>query len=65
VLAVDFGDSGQKRQSFMDRFHRHGHVDLPDMVALMGRAGLTIVETGAVGFKDLQYVLATSDGSGP
>ena len=40
------------------RFHRHGHVKLPDMISLLSEAGLNSVESGAVGIRDLQFVLA-------
>jgi ubiquinone/menaquinone biosynthesis C-methylase UbiE len=65
MLAVDFAASERKPQTFLEGFHRHGHVDLPDMIALIGKAGLDIIEQGAVGFRDLQFVLATTGGSKP
>ena len=59
MLAVDFGGTAQERKSFFDHFHhRHGHVELKDMIAVLGEAGLNIVESGAVGTRDLQFVLA-------
>lgn len=63
VLAVDFGAGGHSGMRFMRHFHRpHGHTRLEDMVALLGGAGLTVVESGAVGVKDLQFALATASG---
>jgi hypothetical protein len=32
------------------------------MIALLSEAGLNIVESGAVGLRDLQFVLATAPG---
>ena len=60
VLAVDFeGFSAQKR-TFLSHFHRpHGHVSVRDIVTLLSEAGLKIVESGSVGIRDLQFVLAT------
>src|SRR5215475_3690106 len=61
VLAIDFGGSLQKRKSLLDHFHhRHGHVELKDIIAVLDQVGLKIVESGAVGMRDLQFVLATA-----
>ena len=72
VLAVDFGLAAGERKGLLAHFHRHGHVKLPDMVDLLSEADLSIVESGAVGFRDLQFVLArvpcsaiATDGSEP
>jgi ubiquinone/menaquinone biosynthesis C-methylase UbiE len=57
VLAVDFG--GSARESFLDHLHhRHGHIEPKDIIAVLGEAGLNIVESGAVGTRNLQFVLA-------
>jgi ubiquinone/menaquinone biosynthesis C-methylase UbiE len=61
VLAIDFGGSPQKRKSLLDHFHhRHGHVELKDIIAVLDQVGFKIVESGAVGMRDLQFVLATA-----
>jgi len=60
VLAVDFGGSARERGGLFAHFHRHGHVNLPDMIALLSEAGLSIAESGAVGMRALQFVLATA-----
>jgi ubiquinone/menaquinone biosynthesis C-methylase UbiE len=61
VLAVDFGGSGRERRGLFAQFHhRHGHVKLTDIIALLSAAGLNIVESAAVGIRDLQFVLATA-----
>ncbi len=60
VLAVDFGGSERGKKTLLARFHRHGHVALPKIIAVLSDAGLTSVESGAVGFRDLQFVLATA-----
>lgn len=59
VLAVDFATPARERKGLLDHFHRHGHVALRDIVALLGDAGLSIVASGPVGVRDLQFVLAT------
>jgi hypothetical protein len=42
---------------------RHGHVKLDDIVALLGMAGLEVKESGAVGFRSLQFALAIAPGA--
>lgn len=58
VLAVDFGTSPNDKRGFVAHFHRHGHINLSEIVALFSEAGLNIVESGAVGIGGLQFVLA-------
>ena len=58
VLAVDFATSRPGKRGILRHFHRHGHVALADIVALLGEAGLAVIDQGAVGFKDLQFALA-------
>jgi ubiquinone/menaquinone biosynthesis C-methylase UbiE len=60
VLAVDFGGATRDRKSLIEHFHRHGRVDVHDIVKLLSKAGLEIVESGAVGVRDLNFVLATA-----
>ena len=61
VLAIDFRGTARKRKGFLDHFHhRHGHVELKDMIGLLTEAGLNIVESGPVGMRDLQFALATA-----
>jgi ubiquinone/menaquinone biosynthesis C-methylase UbiE len=56
VLAVDFGRG--HRRGFMSHIHRHGHVDIKDIVALLEDAGLTVIDNGAVGMNNLHFALA-------
>ena len=61
VLAIDFGETDRKRRTFLDLFHRrHGHVDLKDMIEMLNAAGLNIPQSGAVGMRDLNFVVATA-----
>jgi ubiquinone/menaquinone biosynthesis C-methylase UbiE len=60
VLAVDFGGATGGRKSLIEHFHRHGRVEVHDIVNLLSKAGLKIVESGAVGVRDLNFVLATA-----
>ncbi|MGH7628760.1 MAG: class I SAM-dependent methyltransferase, partial [Gemmatimonadales bacterium] len=60
VLAVDFGGATGDRKSLIEHFHRHGRVDVHDIVKLLSEAGLEIIESGPVGVRDLNFVLATA-----
>jgi ubiquinone/menaquinone biosynthesis C-methylase UbiE len=57
VLAVDFGGP-QKGSGLVAHLHRHGHIPFPDLVALFRDAKLDVAESGAVGMRGLQFVLA-------
>ena len=60
VLVVDFGVS-VKKNSLVGRLHRrHGSVKLDDIISILSKAGFDIVESGAMGMKDIQFVLATA-----
>jgi ubiquinone/menaquinone biosynthesis C-methylase UbiE len=59
VLAVDFGTSPGER-GIVAHFHRHGHISLAEIVSIFKESGLSIVESGAVGIGDLQFVLAAA-----
>jgi ubiquinone/menaquinone biosynthesis C-methylase UbiE len=58
VLAVDFGLAARERKGPFAHFNRHGYLKLRDIIGLLSEAGLNNVESGAVGFRDLQFVLA-------
>ena len=55
VLAVDFGRP--TRRGLVAHFHRHGHVAVEDIIAVLGHAGLITVDSGPVGMNDLHFVL--------
>jgi ubiquinone/menaquinone biosynthesis C-methylase UbiE len=56
VLAVDFGRA--KQRGLLAHFHRHGHVEVQDIVSLLSDAGLTPIRSGPVGMNNLNFVLA-------
>jgi ubiquinone/menaquinone biosynthesis C-methylase UbiE len=59
VLVVDFGGAKPQR-GFLAHFHqRHGHVKPAEVTALLSSAGLNVVDSGAMGVKDLHFTLAT------
>ncbi len=57
VLMVDFGKPSGRRGP-VSHFHRHGHVAVNEIVALLGAAGLGIIESGPVGLREINFVLA-------
>jgi ubiquinone/menaquinone biosynthesis C-methylase UbiE len=60
VLAVDFEAPAPEERGVLAHFHRHGHINLREMIAVLSEAGLNSVESGAVGMWSLQFVLAVS-----
>jgi ubiquinone/menaquinone biosynthesis C-methylase UbiE len=60
VLVVDFGGAAHEKRNLLAHFHRHGHVKLPELIAVLEEAGLKSVESGAVGIGDLQFVPAVA-----
>lgn len=58
VLVVDFGGTSEGKKGLLAHFHRHGHVQLREIIATLSEAGLNIIESGAVGLRDLHFVLA-------
>jgi len=56
VVAVDFGRA--KRRGLLAHFHRHGHVEVEDIVNVFVAAGLTPTRTGPVCMNDLNFVVA-------
>jgi len=59
-LAVDFAKPSKEKRGLVDRFHRHGAINLDDIVTDLDTAGFTIVHSGPVGEKNLQFVLAAN-----
>ena len=65
MLAVDFEGFSNQKRTFLSHFHRpHGHVSRKDIIALLSEAGLNPVESGPVGIRDLQFVLAQAPAAG-
>ena len=56
VVAVDFGRA--KRRGLLAHFHRHGHVEVEDIVNLFVATGFTPTRTGPLGMNDLNFVVA-------
>ena len=62
ALAVDFASSSQAHGGVFAHLHRHGRVKLADIEGLLAGAGLSPAESGPVGLRDLNYVLAGKPG---
>jgi ubiquinone/menaquinone biosynthesis C-methylase UbiE len=60
VFVVDFGGPQEKR-GLLAHFHRHGHVALSDLIQLLSASGLNVIESGTVGIRGLQFVIATKE----
>jgi ubiquinone/menaquinone biosynthesis C-methylase UbiE len=58
-VAVDFGRP-QRRHGLLAHFHRHGHVALNDVAAMVGEAGLTVTSRGTLGWSDLEYLVTSA-----
>src|SRR5262249_60139573 len=55
VLAVAFGRPN--RRGFLARFHRHGYVDVEDIVRLVEEAGLRPIRQVSLGMNNLDFFL--------
>ena len=62
VLAVDFAPRTEPK-GLLRGLHRHGHVKLDDIVAMLEAAGLAVSESGELGYRNLQFALATAPSS--
>ena len=64
ALIVDFGAGAKaQRRSLIGHLHRHGHVPLDEIVNELTSESLQVRESGAVGMRDLNYVLAYKEAS--
>jgi ubiquinone/menaquinone biosynthesis C-methylase UbiE len=58
LLVVDFTTPARERRGILARVHRHGHVNFHDVATLLHEAGFEVVDSGAVGVRDLHFALA-------
>jgi hypothetical protein len=64
VFVVDFESSTKKGGGLLAHFHaRHGHVGIQDVIAMLAEAGLNVTKSGALGIRDLHFVLASAPSS--
>jgi ubiquinone/menaquinone biosynthesis C-methylase UbiE len=59
VLVVDFEPPPRGGGGLISRVHRHGHVPRREIVELLTRSQLRVVDAGSVGASDLHFALAT------
>jgi ubiquinone/menaquinone biosynthesis C-methylase UbiE len=59
-LAIDFSGSAERRKSLAGRLHAHAHFDLTQVIPVVKRAGLVQVESGPLGFRDMQFIRAAA-----
>jgi ubiquinone/menaquinone biosynthesis C-methylase UbiE len=57
VFVVDFGRP-QNRRGLLAHFHRHGHVAVEDVEALLANLGFITLRTGPAGLRSLHFVVA-------
>jgi ubiquinone/menaquinone biosynthesis C-methylase UbiE len=57
VVVADFGARPRNR-TLLCRFHKHGSVDLGEIVRVLTEAGLAVEESGPMGIYEIQYVVA-------
>jgi hypothetical protein len=58
LLVVDFGEA-ELPGHILPAFHRHGYVRFEDVLELLTSVGFRIERSGAVGFRSLQFAVAT------
>lgn len=58
LVLVDFGTP--TRRSRLPRIHRHGHVEMSAVAQMLQEHGFDVIETGQVGTKELNFVIARS-----
>jgi ubiquinone/menaquinone biosynthesis C-methylase UbiE len=64
ALAVDFASTSQAQGGLLHRLHRHGRVRPAEIVGLLTDAGMTVLESGPLGMRDLHFVLARAARAG-
>jgi ubiquinone/menaquinone biosynthesis C-methylase UbiE len=60
LLLVDFGGAAKARHSLMARLRHHRDFDLRDIIPELRETGLVDLQTGELGFSDLQFAIATA-----
>lgn len=60
VLTVDFGAAPGHRTGLIAHIHQHAGVGMREMGELLSEAGFEILESGRVGVRDMNFVLATA-----
>lgn len=64
LLLVDFGGPKRERLSLIGHLSAHRNFDVLEFVPIVYDYGLSDLETGSLGFSDLQFVLAMKPSGG-
>jgi len=64
LLLIDFARPGRE-SNWLPRLHRHGHIDMQAIAALLGECGFKVDNTGAVGTMNLNHIRATTSKGRP
>jgi len=57
-LLVDFEGPAQQHGGLLKRIHRHGHIKPGALGELVSETGLSVVESGPLGIRNLHFILA-------
>jgi ubiquinone/menaquinone biosynthesis C-methylase UbiE len=57
-LEINFGGSAEQRRSFVGRLHAGVTFELRQIIPLVNHAGLAHVESGPMGFHDMEFIRA-------
>lgn len=66
LLIADFESSEDQRKGLLGLLHRrrrHGHVKQDDVTRLLAEVGLRVVRSGVVGFGNVHFTLAETNGA--
>jgi ubiquinone/menaquinone biosynthesis C-methylase UbiE len=58
VFVAEFATPSSRQKGFLAHLHRHGAIRFDQVLALLGGAGLQVVDSGAVGLRDMRFALA-------
>lgn len=58
AFIADFATPPKRTHGLFGRLHRHGAVRFDEILASLGEAGLSVIDSGAVSLRDLQFALA-------
>ena len=57
AVVIDFGARAGGKKSLIGHLHRHGHVKLDHIVDVLDEGGFDVVESGAVGTRNLYFAI--------
>src|SRR5262245_780558 len=60
LLVIEFGGAAAQRKSLAGRLHAHAHFDLTQVIPVVHQAGFAQVESGPMGFRDMEFIRAAA-----